>query len=144
MSVTCAHYEAHTTTPLLIMCVNLLISLYVLYYSQPLRDCFLGGADGLKSQASDKTVRALPTNLPLTVSPTIIITFNLTAITHLGHQLPVQHLGTPHVMEKPNPHTYLKLPALLRIVNIINISPSPKREKIPSYRRGILRHSTYN
>ena len=80
-----------------------------MYYSQPLRGCFLGGADGLKSQASDTTVRALPTNLPLTVSPTIIITFNLTAITHLGHQPPVQHLGTPHVMEKPNPHILFKI-----------------------------------
>ena len=115
-----------------------------MYYSQPLRGCFLGGANDLKSQASDTIIRAPPHEPAPHWLAHHNNNFNLTAITHLGHQLPVQHLGTPHVMEKPNPHTYLKLPALLRIVNIINISPSPKREKIPSYRRGILRHSTYN
>ena len=80
----CALYEAHTTTPFLIMCVNRFIFLYVMYYSQSLRGCFLGGADDLKSQASDTIIRAPPHEPAPHWLAHHNNNFNLTAIAYLA------------------------------------------------------------
>ena len=98
-----------------------------MYYSQSLRGCFLGGAGDLKSQASDMIVCAPPHEpAPHWLAPHNN-NFNLTAIAYLSRQLPVQQIGTPHLMEKPKPCFSLDCPALLRIVYITKISPSHKK-----------------